>query len=65
MTTPWSILHSTCLQNAETMANPQATLHLKGLYSVLCDPILAIVAILWSFLLGLLDHLLKSDDRDH
>ena len=64
MTTPWSILHSTCLQNAETMANPQATLHLKSLGSVLCDPIQATVAILWSFLLGLLDHLLKSDDRD-
>ena len=65
MTTPWSILHSTCLQNAETMANPQATLHLKSLGSVLCDPIQAIVAILWSLLLGLLDHMLKSDDREH
>ena len=65
MTTPWAILHSSCLQNAETMANPQATLHLKGLGSFLCDPIQAIVAILWSFLLGLLDRLLKSDDRDH
>ena len=46
------------------MANPQATLHLKSLGSVLCDPIQATVAILWSLILGLLDHLLKSDDRD-
>lgn len=65
MTTPWSIHHSTCLQNAETMANPQATLNLNSVGSVLCDPIQATVAILWSFLLGLLDHMLKSDDRDH
>lgn len=46
------------------MAKSQVTLHLKGLGSVLCDPIQAIVAILWSFLLGLPDRLLKSDDRD-
>lgn len=64
MAAPWSIRHNTCLQNAATMAYPQATLHLKSIGSVLCGPIQAIVAILWSFLLGLLDHLLKSDDRD-
>lgn len=46
------------------MANPQATLHLQSLGSVLCVPIQEIVAFLWSFLLGLLDRLLKSDDRD-
>lgn len=46
------------------MANREATLHLKGLGSVVCDPIQEIVAISWLCLLGLLDHLSKSDDRE-